>query len=157
MIDAGCQSAMIRVMHRRTSRIHGTPAGGITRRERELFDREFKRVLRALPAAARESLQAVPVVVDDCPSAEVQSEMGVAGDDLFGLYTGTPLIERSIDHVGAPADVIHIYRLALLRDAATRDGAVDRNRLREQIRVTLLHELGHYHGFDEDRLEELGY
>ncbi|MBF8270892.1 MAG: hypothetical protein HW386_2601 [Gammaproteobacteria bacterium] len=129
----------------------------ITRLERALFDRLFKQVLHTLPAAARDLLKTIPVAVDDYASTEIQSEMQVDSDELFGLYTGTPPVERSIEHVGALEDVIHIYRLALLLDASTRTGRINQARLRRQIRTTLLHELGHYHGFDEDELDRLGY
>ncbi|HLB30910.1 MAG TPA: metallopeptidase family protein [Gammaproteobacteria bacterium] len=132
-------------------------AGTVTPAERELFDREFAEVLRTLPPVARKLLQTIPVAVDDYPSAEIQAEMEVEDDELFGLYTGTPAIERSFDQAGTPGDVIHIYRLALLRDASERKGTIDVKRLREQIQTTLLHELGHYHGFDDDSLDRLGY
>lgn len=133
------------------------PVTRITRRQRALFERLFKQVLHTLPAAARDLLQTMPVAVDDYPSAEVQDEMDVAVDELFGLYTGTPATERSLEQVGVPEAVIHIYRLALLSDAMNRSGRVDQRRLRRQIRTTLLHELGHHHGFDEDKLDRLGY
>lgn len=132
-------------------------AGAITPAERELFDREFAEILRTLPPPARKLLQTIPVAVDDYPSPEIQAEMEVVEDELFGLYTGTPEIERSFDQAGSVSDVIHIYRLALLRDAAERTGKIDVRRLREQIQTTLLHELGHYHGFDDDHLDGLGY
>lgn len=138
-------------------RVRKRSAGAITPAERELFDREFAEALRTLPPPARKLLQTIPVAVDDYPSPEIQAEMEVDEDELFGLYTGTPEIERSFDQAGSVSDVIHIYRLALLRDAAERKGTIDVRRLREQIKVTILHELGHYHGFDDDHLDGLGY
>lgn len=138
-------------------RVRRRAAGAITPAERELFDREFAEILRTLPPPARKLLQTIPVAVDDYPSAEIQAEMEVDEDELFGLYTGTPEIERSFDQAGSVSDMIHIYRLALLRDASERTGKIDVRRLREQIQTTLLHELGHYHGFDDDHLDGLGY
>ena len=129
----------------------------ITRQKRALFERLFKQVFHTLPAAARDLLKTIPVAVDDYPTTVIQTEMKVDSDELFGLYTGTPPVERSIEHVGSLGDVIHIYRMALLLDATTRTGRIDQDRLRKQIRITLLHELGHYHGFDEDELDRLGY
>ena len=134
-----------------------TPPSRINLAQRYLFDQLFKRVLRSLPAAARALLKTIPVVVEDYPSAEVLAEMDAERDELFGLYTGTPGIEQSHAQSGVTGDVIYIYRLALLRDATYRRGRVDQKRLREQMQTTLLHELGHYHGFDEDALDRLGY
>ena len=139
------------------SRSRRYPAARITRQERALFDRLFKQVFHTLPAAARDLLKIIAVAVEDFPATAIQSEMEVDSDELFGLYTGTPPVARSLEHVGEPGDVIHIYRLALLLDPTTRTGRIDQNRLRQQLRITLLHELGHYHGFGEDELDQLGY
>ena len=144
-------------MKLRKLRYHRYPTARITRRERALFDRLFKQVFHTLPAAARDLLKTIPVAVDDYPATGIQTEMDVDSDELFGLYTGTPPVERSIEHVGSPGDVIHLYRLALLLDATNRPGRLGHRPLRQQIRITLLHELGHYHGFDEDELDRLGY
>ena len=70
--------------------------------------------------------------------------------DLFGLYEGTPLPERG-DMAGALPDRITIFRLPL------EDEFDDPKVLEQEIRITVLHELGHYFGLDEDRLAELGY
>ena len=70
--------------------------------------------------------------------------------DLFGLYEGVPLPERG-DMAGSLPDRIAIYRLPLQEEFP------DPAELEEEIRITVLHELGHYFGLDEDRLAELGY
>ncbi len=70
--------------------------------------------------------------------------------DLLGLYEGVPLTERQADHWGPP-DCIHVYREALL------DYCVSESMLVEQIRITVLHEVGHFFGMDEDDLDRLGY
>ena len=70
--------------------------------------------------------------------------------DLFGLYEGVPLPERG-DWAGALPDRIRIFRLPLV------DSFPDPTELEEEIRITVLHELAHYFGIDEDRLDELGY
>jgi predicted Zn-dependent protease with MMP-like domain len=129
----------------------------ITPRQRELFDREFDRVMAALPRRARALLEAVSLAVEDYPSREIQAEMGVRRDELCGLYTGTPITEQSFDLAGQPSDLIHIYREGILALATGPRGQVDLGELREQIRTTVLHELGHYHGMDEDDLDALGY
>lgn len=68
----------------------------------------------------------------------------------LGLYEGVPLTERTADHWGPP-DCIHIYRDALC------DYCTSESMLVEQIRVTVLHEVGHFFGMDEDDLDRLGY
>ena len=78
-------------------------------------------------------------------------------DDLCGLYTGIPLTQRSIEHSGTLPDVVTIYREGILTAAADRHGRIRNDRLREEIRITILHELGHHHGLTEDDLRELGY
>lgn len=125
---------------------------------RRFFDSHLEKVLRELPREARVLLEDVSLIVADHPSREIMREMGIRyRDELCGLYSGTPLPERSVELSGVPSDVIYLYRegiLALSRDAG---GEVREVELREQMRITILHELGHYHGFDEERLERLGY
>lgn len=127
---------------------------------RKYFDRHLEHVLARLPPQARKLLDDVPLYVEDYPSRETMREMGVRRrDELCGLYSGTPLIDRSIQAEPTPhlSDVVQIYREGILSLAIDENGAVDEAELREQIRVTILHELGHYHGLDEDDLEKLGY
>jgi predicted Zn-dependent protease with MMP-like domain len=71
--------------------------------------------------------------------------------DLFGLYHGISLPERGSSYAGALPDKISIYRLPL------EDEFEDPAELEDEIRITVLHELAHYFGIDEDRLAELGY
>ena len=123
--------------------------------ERRLFDELFERVLEALPAQLHELLERVPVIVEDRASAKLLRELGMdpALDDLYGLHTGVPLTEKSVQGESAPGeDHIMIFREPLL-DAADGDAAL----LAKEIRVTLLHEIGHQFGLDEDDLADLGY
>jgi len=125
---------------------------------RRRFDQQLERVLGQLPPEIQGLLDRVPMVVEDYPSRHVMQQTGVARrDDLCGLFTGIPLTERSVDHSGVLSDVIHIYRRGVYRAAADPFGRVGDERLREEIRVTILHELGHHFGLDEDDLRELGY
>jgi len=85
-------------------------------------------------------------------------ELGVTSpDELCGIFTGIPLTERSVSLPFELPPFVTLYRLGIL--AATRElhTRITPRTLREQIRVTLLHELAHYHGLDEADLEELGY
>lgn len=130
----------------------------VTDDERELFDAILDQVLDALPPAIHALLEEVPLVVDDVPSPRIMQEMGVEDPaDLCGLHTGIPLTERSVQQSGDLPDIIHIFRDGILDMAADDSGIVDEERLAEQIRITVLHEIGHHFGLDEDKLEELGY
>ena len=111
-----------------------------------------------MPAMIHELIEKVPLHVEDYPSDDVMDRMDVEYiDDLCGLYTGIPIGDKSITHSGALPDVVTIYREGILRAAGDRSGRVRTGRLREEIRITILHELAHYHGLDEDDLRELGY
>ena len=126
-------------------------------RRRARFDRELEWVLERLPPQVHELLDEVPLHVEDHPSPRVMAEMGVRRrEQLCGLYTGIPLIDRSIEHSGQMPDVVTIFREGILASARGRDGRVRTGRLREEIRTTILHELAHHHGIDEDELDELG-
>ena len=105
------------------------------------FEDHVRRALDSLPPRIAAALQNVAVVVRDEHPED---------PDLFGLYEGTPLPERG-DMAGALPDRITIYRRPLEEEFD------DPRELEEEIRITVLHELGHYFGLDEDRLSELGY
>jgi predicted Zn-dependent protease with MMP-like domain len=100
----------------------------------------------------------VTLYIEDHPSPEVMRRMRIRDRrQLCGLYTGIPLNDRSVAHSGVLSDAVHIYREGIMHLAMDRRGRVDEDELREQIRLTVLHELGHHHGMDEDELRELGY
>jgi predicted Zn-dependent protease with MMP-like domain len=105
------------------------------------FEEHVQAALDALPPHLAAALENVAVVVEDENPDD---------PDLFGLYHGVPLTERGVEAPLQP-DTISIYYVPLSEDFP------DPEELREEIRVTVLHELGHYFGMDEDRLDELGY
>jgi len=105
------------------------------------FEDHVKAALDSLPPPLAAALENVAVVVEDEHPDD---------PDLYGLYEGTPLPERG-DMTGALPDKITIFRRPL------EDEFDDPGDLEREIRVTVLHELGHYFGLDEDRLAELGY
>ena len=105
------------------------------------FEDHVRAALDELPPDLASALTNVAVVVED---------ENLDDPDLYGLYHGVPLPERS-DMAGMPPDTISIYRLPL------EESFPDPEELREEIRITVLHELAHYFGLDEDRLAELGY
>jgi predicted Zn-dependent protease with MMP-like domain len=125
---------------------------------RTVFDNELEQVMAELPPEARKLLDDVPLVVEDYPSREVLERVGLRHRAaLCGLYTGVPLIHRSVEMSGIPSDVVHIYRLGILHQANSYHSPVNPEELRRQIRITILHELGHHHGLTERELRKLGY
>ncbi|MGE5283949.1 MAG: metallopeptidase family protein [Actinomycetota bacterium] len=116
------------------------------------FDRELRKALSELPPMFRDALVNVAVVVEERAPDRLLAELGVPPDDaLYGFYHGVPLPERSIQDSGLLPDKISVYRRPLVEDFP------DRGELRRQIRITLLHEIGHYFGMDEEELSRLGY
>jgi predicted Zn-dependent protease with MMP-like domain len=105
------------------------------------FEDQVRAALDELPPHIAEALRNVAVVVEDENPEDC---------DLLGLYHGVPLPERG-DMAGALPDKISIYRIPL------EESFPDPEELREEIRVTVLHELAHHFGLDEDRIAELGY
>src|SRR5688572_12985079 len=127
-------------------------------RDRAYFDEHCDAVLAQLPRDVLRLLDEVPLYVEDHPSREVMREMNVADPtQLMGLHTGISLMDRRIEQSGYLPNHIFIYRLGLLTLTDDLEGPERDAELRHQIRITILHELGHYHGLDEDDLDELGY
>jgi predicted Zn-dependent protease with MMP-like domain len=105
------------------------------------FEDHVRAALDELPPNIVDALRNVAVVIEDENPED---------PDLLGLYHGVPLPERG-DMAGTLPDKISIYRIPL------EESFPDPEELREEIRITVLHELGHYFGLDEDRIAELGY
>jgi predicted Zn-dependent protease with MMP-like domain len=125
---------------------------------RRYFDEHLEQVIPKLPPRVRQLLDEVPLYVEDHPSPSVMNQLGIRRrGDLCGLYTGVPLPSRSVHHAPVLSDVIHIFREGIISMATRPDGHIDSEELRRQIRVTILHELGHHHGLDEAELRQLGY
>jgi len=127
--------------------------------ERERFDELLETVLEELPEAYQAIIEEVPVVVEDRPDPAILEAMEMDPEDdlgLCGLYTGVALTERSVGE-GVPElpETIHLYRLAII--AAAEGWHEGGAAVREQIRITLLHEIGHHFGLSEEDLDELGY
>ena len=125
---------------------------------RDYFDEQLQQVLAELPERVDELLERMPLHVEDYPSQQVMDDMGIRyRDALCGLYTGVPISDRSASHPPILPDVVTIYREGILNLATDGRGKIDPDELRKQMRITVLHELGHHHGMDEDDLAELGY
>ena len=132
----------------------------LSNEDRERFDRALEAILAELPEDVHALLRDIPIVVDDEPSRALLREMGTPcapGEpaDLCGLHSGVPLSARSVSDPALLPDQIQLFRGPILRLADESDPSDDE--LKTQVRITLLHELGHHFGFDEDELDELGY
>ena len=109
-----------------------------------------ERALDGLPTELLRLLDNVAIVVDEWPDYSTPLVSGGQGETLYGLYEGGPLTERGAGYYGVLPDKITIFRGPLERDFETTE-------LEEQVRITVVHEIAHFFGFDEERLEELGW
>lgn len=115
--------------------------------------KEACRVLEQLPKEFRGRLHNVEVVIEKRPKKSQLRGLGLdpRHDALYGLYEGTPLSQRSVFEPPLLPDKITIFYEPLLRDFPNPA------ELRKQIRATILHEIGHYFGMDDEEIEDLGY
>ncbi len=119
---------------------------------RQEFRRLVSEAIASLPPHVAERLQNVEVVVEDRPTREELAMAGVEPrETLFGLYTGTPLTERGSWYGLVLPDKITLYQRSIEEVCRTK------REVREQIRTTLMHEIGHHFGLSEDELGEAGY
>lgn len=115
------------------------------------FETLVERVLDSLPEPFQRLLSDVAIVIEEAPTAE-QTRHGAAPDEgwLYGLYDGVPGTEWGADMAPFP-NKITLFQLPLEADFP------DPADLEEQVRITVIHELGHHAGIDDDRLRELDY
>lgn len=116
------------------------------RRFEELVDE----ALATIPMPFAAALEEVAIVIDDEPTPDqlTQSEID-NGDTLYGLYEGTPRTEWGADWLPEPNRIV-LFRLPLEADFADPDDLAD------EVWVTVVHELAHHLGIDEERLHALG-
>jgi predicted Zn-dependent protease with MMP-like domain len=107
------------------------------------FEEHVRRAVESIPPELREAMANVEIVVEDENPED---------PDLFGLYLGIPLIDRGSHYAGVLPDKIAIYRSPLEEEFGD-----DPQVLEDEIRITVLHEVAHHFGIDEDRLTELGW
>ena len=111
------------------------------------FESIVRQAMGRLPDWVHAALDNIEVLVID----EADETLDPEGQGLLGLYVGLPLPERGADYAGELPDVIYIFRRPHLALGLPPD------ELREEIVRTLIHEIAHYFGFDDDRLDELGW
>ena len=109
-----------------------------------------EKALEELPPELAELLDNVAIVVDDWPDYSTPLVSGEFNSVLYGLYEGVPLTERGAGYHGFLPDKITIFRGPLERDFPPEE-------LEEQVRITVVHEIAHHFGFEEQRIEELGW
>jgi predicted Zn-dependent protease with MMP-like domain len=114
------------------------------------FDRAAEEALAGIPAEFARYLENVVVEVRARPDHKLMVEEDVP-DDALGVYIGLPLEEQGPGVLHPLPDRILIFRDNLCEMCESREELID------EIRITILHEVGHHFGLDEDRLEELGY
>lgn len=126
--------------------------------DRKRFDEILEQVLAALPDEVHKILDEVPLIVEDHPSPDVMKEIEIRRrDEICGLHDGIPLTEPENRAWRSQPEGILIFRAGIMAMARRRDGKISRNELRRQIRITILHEVGHHYGLSEEDLKELGY
>jgi len=114
------------------------------------FDRAVAAALESIPDEFRSYLDNVVIETRAAPDAALLREHEVP-DDILGLYVGCPLTERSVSAASPLPDRVLIFRDNLVDMCESYAELID------EIRITVLHEIGHHFGLDEDRLAELGY
>lgn len=116
-------------------------------REEDFYEL-VERALEGLPEDLTRLLDNLAIVVEEWP--EYSSTLSGFGETLYGFYEGVPLNQRGAGYHGVLPDKITIFQGPLERDFPPEE-------LEEQVRVTVIHELAHHFGFEEDRIEDLGW
>jgi len=117
---------------------------------REAFEQVVTGALATLPARFRKAMQNIVIIVEDEPPDDLLAEMEIdPPDTLFGVYQGTPLTERQWGQGNMLPDQIRLFQGPHEREAEDDDDLV------ASVVETLIHEIGHYFGMDEEQIEEI--
>jgi predicted Zn-dependent protease with MMP-like domain len=122
----------------------------------------LERIIAELPPGIARLLDEVPVIVLDEPTEAMVRDLGddpsdPASYELCGLHSGFAITEASVEHSGEVPPEIHLFRRGIILAAGGLDGDDADERVAREIRTTLLHEIGHQFGLDEDDLDRLGF
>lgn len=115
--------------------------------EHDEFESVVHDTLEALPQWVRDALHNIEFLVLD----EADEYLDPDNEGLLGLYTGVSLPERGADYAGELPDVIYVFRRPHL------EMGLPDSELREEVAKTLIHEIAHYFGIDDDHLHEIGW
>ncbi len=119
----------------------------MTRRQ---FEALVEKALRTLPRRFKEQLTNVAVVVEDWADADTLAEMEIEPPDtLYGLYRGVDITRRDSSYGNVLPDTITIYQGPIEEDCADEDD------MAELVRETVIHEIGHYFGLDDESMHRI--
>ena len=119
---------------------------------RRAFEKLVEKALERLPGEFRRAFDNLAIVIEDWPDPAIVEEItGDPSEVIYGLFSGTPLPERRFEDSGDLPPVIALYQGPLEEDFP------DRGELAREVEITLVHELAHFMGFDEDAVREFGY
>ena len=119
--------------------------------KRERFEQIVAEAMQQLPPRFREAIDNVAIRVQDAPTRAQLRDWDIDPDEiLLGIYVGIPLTERTTNYNLVAPDLIYLFQRNIEEECENED------EMREVIRHTLFHEVAHYFGIDDDRLEELG-
>lgn len=114
------------------------------------FQRLVDEAVASLPEQFRNAMTNIAIVVEDDPTLEQLAEVGIEPpDSLYGLYEGIPLPDRQWSHGNVLPDKVTLFRRPILEDSLDDEDVV------VGIGETLIHEIGHYFGLDEDQIMEI--
>jgi predicted Zn-dependent protease with MMP-like domain len=113
------------------------------------FENLIERSLRRLPRKFLDALQNIAVEIEQEPSEDILDDMGIESGTLYGLYQGVPLTEREWNFGNVLPDRIIIYQGPIERDARSPED------IEAIVLETVMHEIGHYFGFDDDALYDI--
>lgn len=111
------------------------------------FEAVVRETVDGLPEWVQNALDNLEILVME----EADEDLDPEGEGLLGLYLGLPLPERGVDYAGELPDVIYIFRQPHLELGLPPD------ELREEVARTLIHEVAHYFGIDDDHLDDIGW
>jgi predicted Zn-dependent protease with MMP-like domain len=114
------------------------------------FETLVERALRTLPRRFKDKISNVAIVVEDWADEETLGQLGIEPPDtLYGLYRGIDLTRRDTSYGNVLPDTIHIYQGPIEEDCG------DAEEMAELVRDTVIHEIGHYFGLDDDTMEDI--
>jgi len=115
------------------------------------FEQLVVDVLDSLPESLLNMIDNVDVVIEPRPTREQLDSVGISSGSLFGLYEGIPLTMRDSGYSIVAPDKITIFQRVIEQACSNEEEIAD------QVRTTVIHEVAHHFGIDEDKLDELGW
>ena len=117
--------------------------------DRLSFEKLVENALTRLPRRFKQKIKNISIEVEDSPSQELLRDMGIERGTLFGLYQGVPLTAREWNYGNMLPDRITIYQRPIEQTAQSPA------EIEEIVLDTVIHEIGHYFGFDDEELDRI--